>query len=257
MRPAVRTLAGLGSFFLLWEAAVRLGVVDDRFVPPPSAVALRLLTLLHQPDFLRDLTATVLAWLIGLAIAAAIAIPAGLLLGAVPVVRAATRDLIEFLRPLPPVAIVPLLVLTIGSGPEAKITLAAYASVWPMLFNTIYAFDEIDPQLLDAARSFGLRRPRLLATVALPHTAPFAFTGLRLSASIALLVTVSTEFLAGSQVGVGAFLIDHATTVGNLDWVLAGTVMIGIVGYLANDTLERVGRRVFAWADTSDAELAR
>lgn len=254
MRPVIRNLIGLGTFFLLWESTVRLDLIDRVFLPTPSDVALRLGDLIGQPSFLRDVIATVLAWLIALGLAAAVAVPAGLLLGSVYPIRAATRMLIEFLRPMPPVAIVPLIVLVLGSGPEAKITLAFYASVWPILFNTIYAFDEIDPLLVDTARSFGVGRMRVLITVALPHAAPFVFTGLRLSAAIALLVTVSTEYLAGSENGVGAFLIDTATTIGTMDWVLAGTMVIGAIGFLANEGLERLGRRMFAWSDTTRAE---
>lgn len=254
MRPFIRNLIGLAGFFLVWEGAVRFGLIERVFLPTPTDVAARLVDLLGQESFQRDVIATVLAWLIALCVALAIAVPAGLLLGSAPSVRAATRVLIEFLRPIPPVALIPLIMIVLGSGPDAKITLAVYASVWPILFNIIYALDEIDPLLVDTARSFGDGRLRVMFAVALPHAAPFAFTGLRLSAAIALIVTVSTEYLAGSEIGVGAFIIDTATTAGKMDMVLAGTVVIGIVGYLVNEALERIGRRIFRWSDTTRAE---
>ncbi|MGH3880544.1 MAG: ABC transporter permease [Actinophytocola sp.] len=254
MRPFIRNLIGLAGFFLIWEGAVRLGLIERVFLPTPSDVLVRLVDLLGEEDFLRDVVATVLAWLIALTLAVAVAVPGGLLLGSLPWLRTATRSLIEFLRPIPPVALIPLIIMTVGSGPEAKILLALYASVWPILFNIIYALDDIDPMLLDTARSFGTRRVRVLATVALPHVAPFAFTGLRLSAAIALIVTVSTEYLAGSAVGVGAFIIDTATNVGAMEPVLAGTIVIGIIGYLVNEGLERLGKRVFRWSDTTRVE---
>lgn len=256
MKPIVRNLIGLAGFFLIWEGAVRLGLVEAEFLPPPSDVTVQLVNLLGMPSFIRDLIATVLAWLIAVALSIAVAVPVGLLLGSVPAVRASTRVLIEFLRPIPPVAIIPLVMIILGSGPDAKITLAFYASVWPILFNIIYALDDIDPLLLETARSFGTRRTRVLATVALPHVAPFAFTGLRLSAAIALIVTVSTEYLAGSEIGVGAFIIDTATTIGAMNQVLAATVVIGLIGYLINDGLERLGRRLFGWSDTVRTENA-
>jgi NitT/TauT family transport system permease protein len=254
LRPVVRNLIGLAGFFLIWEGAVRLGLIEADFLPPPSTVAVRMVELLGQQSFLRDLIATVLAWLIAVGISVAVAVPVGLLLGSIPAVRTSTRLLIEFLRPIPPVAIIPLVMIVLGSGPDAKIFLAFYASVWPILFNIIYALDEIDPLLLDTSRSFGNGRVRTLTTVALPHVAPFAFTGLRLSAAIALIVTVSTEYLAGSAVGVGAFIIDTSSNAGSMDQVLAGTVVIGLVGYLVNEGLERVGRRLFRWSDTTRVE---
>ena len=256
MRPFVRNLIGLVGFFLIWEGAVRLGLVEAEFLPPPTSVAARMVELLGTQEFLRDLIATVLAWLIAVGLSVVVAVPVGLLLGSIPAVRTSTRLLIEFLRPIPPVAIIPLVMIVLGSGPDAKIFLAFYASVWPILFNIIYALDEIDPLLLDTARSFGNGRIRTLATVALPHAAPFAFTGLRLSAAIALIVTVSTEYLAGSEFGVGAFIIDVATTIGAMDQVLAATVVVGFIGYLVNEALERLGRRIFGWSDTVRTENA-
>jgi len=256
LRPFVRNLIGLVGFFLIWEGAVRLGLVEAEFLPPPTSVAARMVELLGTQEFLRDLIATVLAWLIAVGLSVVVAVPVGLLLGSIPAVRTSTRLLIEFLRPIPPVAIIPLVMIVLGSGPDAKIFLAFYASVWPILFNIIYALDEIDPLLLDTARSFGNGRIRTLATVALPHAAPFAFTGLRLSAAIALIVTVSTEYLAGSEFGVGAFIIDVATTIGAMDQVLAATVVVGFIGYLVNEALERLGRRIFGWSDTVRTENA-
>jgi len=254
LRPVIRNLIGLAGFLLLWEGVSQSGLVSKSSLPPPSEVLPRLVELLGQASFQRDLIATVLAWLIALLVSIAIAVPGGLLLGSLPWLRTSTRALIEFIRPIPPVALIPLIVMTIGSGPDAKITLAVLAAVWPILFNIIYALDDIDPLLLDTARSFGNRRPRMLATVALPHVAPFAYTGVRLSAAIALLVTVSTEYLAGSEVGVGAFIIDVYTNINGMDEVLAGTIVIGIIGYLVNEGMERLGKRVFHWSDTTRVE---
>jgi NitT/TauT family transport system permease protein len=249
----LRNLTGLLGFFLLWEVVVRAGLVDKLFLPPPSDVLVRVVELLGDVSFLRDVIATVLAWAIAMGISVAIAIPAGLLLGSIPWLRDATRSVIEFLRPIPSVALIPLVLLLIGSGPEAKITLAVYAAVWPILFNTIYALSEIDPVLTETAKSYGTTKTRMLTSVALPHAAPFVFTGIRLSASIALILVVSTEFLAGAARGIGQFILEASSNSSQLDAVLAGTVVAGIIGYVINEGLERTGRRLFRWS-TADAE---
>ena len=242
-----RSLIGLGVFFALWEGASRSGLVSPVFLPPPSVVLARLAELLGQPDFQRDIIASGLAWAIALLIAVGVAVPAGLILGSVPLLRAATRAIIEFLRPIPSVALIPLAIVALGGGPDTKIALAVYAAVWPILFNTIYALTEIDPLLVDTARSFGFRRPRILLTVALPHSAPFVFTGIRLASSIALILIVSTEFLAGARLGIGTFILDASSGAGRMDLVLAGTVVAGLFGYLVNDGLERLGHKLFRW----------
>ncbi|MEB3369294.1 ABC transporter permease [Saccharopolyspora mangrovi] len=248
MTRTLRGLLGLLGFLLLWEAFSRSGLVDPQYFPPPTVVLTRFVELLGDPSFLLDLIASVLAWAIALGISIAIAVPAGLLLGSVRSIRVATRAIIEFLRPIPSVALIPLAIVLVGSGPETKITLAVYAAVWPILFNTIYALDEVDPVMVDTARSFGFGRARTMFTVLLPNAAPFVLTGIRMSASVALILVVSTEFLAGGGSGLGSFVLDASTGAGRMDLVLAGTIVAGIVGYLINEALETVHKRGLAWS---------
>lgn len=212
--------------------------------------------LLGDVDFVRDVIASVLAWLIALLISVAIAVPAGLLLGSVRWLRDATKAIVEFLRPIPSVALIPLVLIVVGGGPEAKITLAVYAAVWPILFNTIYALAEIDPLLLETARTYGTPRARVLTSVALPHAAPFVFTGIRLSAAISLILVISTEFLAGAKLGIGQFVLEASSGPGRMDLVLAGTVIAGILGFLVNEGLERLGHRLFRWSSAVEGAAA-
>ncbi|GAB3282863.1 ABC transporter permease [Parasphingorhabdus pacifica] len=239
---------GLLGLFLLWELFSRSGIVAMKYFPPPSIVLTRLVELLGTQAFLLDLIASVLAWAIALGLSVLIAVPAGLLLGSAPAVRGATRAIIEFLRPIPSVALIPLAIVLVGSGPETKIALAVYAAVWPILFNTIYALDEIDPVMVDTARSFGLGRGRIMFTVALPNAAPFVLTGIRMSAAVALILVVSTEFLAGGGSGLGSFVLTASSGAGRMDLVLAGTLVAGLVGYLINEALEQLHKRGLRWS---------
>ncbi|MEV6877083.1 ABC transporter permease [Amycolatopsis sp. NPDC051128] len=256
MTKLLRGLAGLVGFLLLWEVVVQVGLVSKTFTPPPSVVLVTVGDLLGDASFLRDVVATMLAWLFALAIAIAIAVPAGLLLGSVPLLRTATAAIVEFLRPIPVAALIPLVLLVIGSGPEAKISLAVYASLWPIMFNTIYGMGEIDPVLMETARACGTSRFRILSSVALPQTAPFVFTGVRLSATIALIAVVSVEFLAGSEVGLGSFIMVAGTGSIRFDLVLAGTVVAGALGFLINEGLERLGNRLFRWSTVDREAIA-
>ncbi|PRX50271.1 NitT/TauT family transport system permease protein [Prauserella shujinwangii] len=254
MRPVVRNLVGLAAFLVLWEGVARLGLVRQEDLPPASVVLEQTFGLLGNESFLRDVIASVLAWAIALGLAIVIAVPSGLLLGSLPGLRVATRAVVEFLRPIPSVALIPLVILVVGGGPESKIALATYAAVWPILYNAIYAFDEIDPLLIDTARSCGVSRARILASVALPHAAPFVFTGIRMSAAIGLIVVVSVEFIAGAASGIGQFILEATSGAGRMDLVLAGTIVAGLLGYLINEGLERLGRRMFRWHTVSTAE---
>ncbi|WP_018682543.1 ABC transporter permease [Actinokineospora enzanensis] len=241
-------MIGLAGFFALWEAASRTGLVPDYYLRPPSVVLPTLVRLLGDNHFQRALVATVLATLIALVIATAIAVPAGLLLGSVPVVRRAVMTLVEFLRPIPSVAIIPLAVITVGSGPETKIGLAVYAATWPILFNTMYALDEIDPLHVQTARAFGVRRLSVLTRVALPSAAPFVLTGVRLALALSLGVVISTEFFTGGTIGLGQYAMEAAEGTNMMAEVLATTVLAGALGLGANAALEWAHRKAFAWS---------
>lgn len=246
----IRGLVGLIGFLALWELVSRTGLVRAEFLPPPSQVGVRLVELTVDQGFVADVVATVLAWAIALVIATVVAVPVGLVLGQLPLLRRCTQSLVEFLRPIPSVALIPLVLILLGDGPQSKITLAVYAAVWPILFNTVYALGEIDPQRIEAARSFGLGRGAVLRRVALPSAAPFVMTGIRLSAAVALIVVVTTELIAGGRGGgLGQFIGVSRSGGGAMDVVLAGALTAGIIGYLVNLGLESAQRRWLGWSE--------
>ncbi|GLZ34579.1 nitrate ABC transporter permease [Lentzea sp. NBRC 105346] len=247
MRVFARGLLGIAGFLVVWELFARSPLVPGDALPPPSVVAGELFTQLGDETFLRHVIATVLALLIAVVIAVVIAVPSGLVLGSVPAVRHATRAVIEFLRPIPSVALIPLALVMLGFGPETKITLAVYAALWPILFNTIYALDELDPLHVDTARVFGFGRTRILLQVALPSALPFVLTGIRLAATTALVVLVSVELMSGGEIGIGYFIMEARSGPGRMDQVLVGTVVAGVIGVVVNQGLERVQKRWVAW----------
>src|ERR1051325_9356549 len=150
---ARRNLLGVVGFLVAWEVFGHSGVIRRGFLPPPSTVLAALARLAVTPEFVRDAVATILAWLIGIGLSVAIAVPAGLALGNGRALRWASSAIIEFLRPIPAIAWWPLAFVILEGGPQTKIALAVYASVWPILFNIIYALGEIDRQFVEPARS--------------------------------------------------------------------------------------------------------
>ncbi|CAM4200189.1 ABC transporter permease [Kibdelosporangium persicum] len=246
----LRSLIGLAGFLLLWEAASRF-VLDAGLIPPPSQVLVRCLTVFGEDRFAGDVASTVLSWLIAVSLAIVIAVPIGLTIGRIPFVRAATMPLIEFLRPLPGVALIPLITVLLGVGAQTKITLATFAAVWPILFNTSYAVAEVDRHMVETARAFRTSRRRMISAVVLPSAAPFILTGVRLSASIALIAIVATEFLFGGSIGVGQFVYVHGLSAGRMDTVLAVTVLAGLFGLLINASLAGVQNRWLGWPASS------
>ncbi|MFE7313638.1 ABC transporter permease [Streptomyces sp. NPDC057555] len=229
------------------EAVSRAGIVHRTYLPPASDVLARAVDLAGDSAFLNGIGATVRAWALGLALACAIAVPVGLLLGSVPVVDAAVRAIVEFLRPLPSVALIPLVSLLLGSGTETEVALITYASVWPILFNTMYGLGESEPLAKDTLRAFGFGRTAVLLRVELAGAAPFIAAGIRISAAVALILAVATELLSGFGEGLGIFVAQAQLATDGTRDVLAGVVWTGALGLVVNGVLVWGERRLFPW----------
>ncbi|MFI6500861.1 ABC transporter permease [Nonomuraea typhae] len=246
----VRHVVGVAAFLLLWEAVGRAGLVA--WMPNASDSLIRFATMAIDPIFLDDLAATLIAAVIGLLLAVLLAVPIGLLLGTVPAVEESTRAIVEFLRPIPSVALIPLALFFFTPEINAKIALIVYAASWPILINTLYGVRDVDPVATETLRSFGFGQSAVVWRVALPSAAPFIFTGVRLAASITLILAISVEYFVGGASGIGRFLIEASTGIGEsamLD-VIATLIWAGLVGLVVNAVLLRAERRLFRWRAT-------
>jgi NitT/TauT family transport system permease protein len=249
----VRGLAGVAAFLLLGEVLGRSGVISRAVLPLASTVLARAVGLVGNGRFLADTGATIGALAAGLGIAVALAVPCGLVLGSVPGVRSATRAAVEFLRPIPSVALIPLVALFLGPGQRMNITLIVYAAVWPVLFNTIHGLDDVDPVAKETLRAFGFGRLAVVRRVCLPAAAPFIVTGIRLASSIALILSIGTGIITGriDGNGIGAFIADANTGTGNTALVLAAALWAGVLGLALNGLLGWAGRRALPWYHAS------
>jgi NitT/TauT family transport system permease protein len=245
----VRGIVGVAVFFGLVEVLTRAEPVDAQYLPPASSIVARTLGLLGDPAFLRHVGSTMGAWALGLGLAIAAAVPLGVFLGSSRRAYRATHALIEFLRPIPSVALIPLAILLFGQGLEMKLALIVYGSTWPILFNAIYGMHSVDPLAKDTARTFGYRRSSILIHVGLPSSAPFIWTGIRVASAIALILAISAELLAGGTRGIGTYIVtvQHSA---RQDLVYAGTIVTGILGFLINWAFVRGERRLFSWQRT-------
>lgn len=244
----LRALTGLAGVLAAWECVSRSGLVDAAFVPPPSAVMRVLGELAIDRWFLRHAVSTALSWVIALVSATVLGVVLGMLLGHIPLVRHLIGPLVEFLRPLPSVALIPLAIVVLGSGAQTKISLAIVAATWPILVNTLHALDEVDPRHVDITRIFRVPRRRRLVWLVLPSVAPFVLTGVRVSAAIALIVLVGTEFLVGGTLGVGQVAYLWGSSAGRMDLVLAVTFLAALANCAVDLALGAAQQRWMPWA---------
>ena len=190
---------------------------------------------------------TLHAYLEGLALAILIGVTAGVLIGSSRMLLDASSVVIEFLRPIPAVALIPLAIVLFGTfGIAAHRFVVVFAAVWPILINTIYGVRGTDRMLHDVARTSGVGRAGRLFRVTLPAALPSIATGVRISAAIALLVCVTAEYFTGAG-GIGAYMQDQYAAL-NAPELYAAVVLVSFLGYLVNVGLRAVQRRTLFWA---------
>lgn len=230
------------------EILSRAGLLTSYF-PPPTVIIVSLFQGLASGEITSQIGMTLLTFAEGLCLATILAVVVGVLMGAVPVVYDALRIIVEFMRPIPSVAMIPLAILFLGLGAPMRVAVITYAAFWPLLVSTLYGVRAVDPVALDTARNFGVSPVATLWRVTLPMALTSISTGLRVSATIALVVTVTTELVAGNS-GLG-FYVSQTEQANRIPPMYAGILLTGILGYLVNLLFFQLERRVVFWAPSS------
>jgi len=248
-RP-VRKLAlgatGLVGFLLVWQLVPGLGLVDREYLPYVTDVGTRLVREVVDLAFWRRLGLTLQAWATGLLIACTAALVLGAVVGLVPFLRRATHTTVEFLRPIPSVAIVPIAVIIQGIRVEAALIIIVYATFWQMFVQVLYGVIDVDVVARDTARSFGLTQREQLVKVVLPTAMPYVMTGLRLAASVALILTITAEMVIGNP-GLGTLIMLARSTPGDSAGLYAFVVVAGMLGIITNIAFRALERRTLHW----------
>lgn len=243
--PVVLGVTGLVTLAVIWEAGVRAEVLPPADIPRPLEVASALGGLLGENDFWTALGQTFIGAGTGLAIATAVALVAGVAMGASEVLRRAFRPTVEFLRPVPGLTLIPLAILLWGPSTGSTIFLVAFGCTWPLLVQTMAGVSSADQVGLMAARSYGLGVFARIRWVIIPSALPYVMTGLRICASIALIVAIGGELIVGTP-GVGS-MIRQAQQALKLDDMYALVLASGVLGIATTLGFERAERFVLRW----------
>ncbi|HEY0000241.1 MAG TPA: ABC transporter permease [Actinoplanes sp.] len=235
------------------EVLPRSGLVDSRFLPPFSSMVSELAHQLTVGEFWAALGGTLRGWALGLAVAMIAGIVAGVLIGSIPFLRAVTASTIEFLRPIPSVALIPLVVLIYGSRPQSALVLVVYAAFWQVLVQVLYGVADVDPVVRDTARSYRFSRSTIIRKVLWPTALPYIVTGFRLAASVALILQITAELIIGVP-GLGRS-IGVAQSSGAVTETYALVIVVGLLGVAVNASARAVERRVLRWHTSVRGEL--
>ena len=239
----------LAGFVLVWELVSifgqRINPQLDVMLPPPTAVFSAAQDLMARGVLLTHIADSLRRVLVAVGTAAALGVPLGLAMGWSAGFRAAVDPLLEFIRPIPPLAWIPLSILWFGIGDTQNEYIIFLAAFFPIVLNAMAGARDVDTYLVRAGLSLGARQRDLFLTVVLPGSLPNIFTGLRVGLGIGWMALVAGELVA-APTGLG-YMINNARTLFRSDYILLGMVLIGLLGLALDYLMRQVARLVMPW----------
>jgi ABC-type nitrate/sulfonate/bicarbonate transport system permease component len=255
LRNSVAPVVAIFVLLVAWELGVRYGFLKPYQFPPVSRIAgafveLSTIGFPTGVSIWSHTLTTVARVLQGYVAALALAIPIGLLIGAVPVLDKLTAPLVVFCRSVATLSLLPLVIVWFGAGELTKVFLIGYGCFWVMLSNVIAGVRYVDPTLLRAASVFSVTGLELFSRVILPAALPRIFAGARMALGVGFMVIVGAEMI-GTIEGLGA-LIMEARTFYRSEITIIGMLVIGLIGFVITSGLGLLERYLLPWAGNLD-----
>jgi NitT/TauT family transport system permease protein len=258
----LRSLAVPVALLLAWEGISRAGWVTPLILPSPSAVAIRWWAYLTPAEpfsaaggrwwrwalsgeLPHDVFTSLMRIAVGFAIGAGLALPLGLLMGARPLAYQLFNPVLQVLRPIPPIAYIPLAILWFGLGDPPAFFLISLGAFFPVLMNTIAGVRAVDAIYLRAARNLGAGEWTLFWRVMLPAAMPWILTGIRVGVGVAFIVVIVAEMIAVNT-GLGYRILEAREYFWS-DKVIAGMITIGLCGLGIDLGMSRLTGRLLRW----------
>ena len=233
------------AVILLWWAATSLGWVSDLALPRPMEVLRALVAMVADGSLAVNLAASlqrlVLGWLIGAAIGTLV----GFAVGMSSLARSSALPVVSAIFPIPKIALLPLFILWLGIGETSKVVTIAFGVFSPTVIATFGGVDSVDRTLIRMAQSFGVPQWTILRRIVLPGAMPAILSGMRISASIGIILLTAAEMI-GAQYGIGAMVLAS----GNLmqtDQLVAGVLVLSALGFAVSQLIGIAERRLLRW----------
>lgn len=224
---------------LLWELVTRFSGWSRNVFPGSIAVLTSMGELIVNGTLLKNTVASLFRVSIGFSLAVVLGVPLGIILGRVEIAKLLFNPLIQFLRPISPLAWIPLAMLWFGIGDPPAIFLIFLASFFPMVVSTSVAVESIKPTYFQVAANFNFTRIEVLTKIVIPAIIPQVITALRMTIAIAWLVVVAAEMIA-VQSGLGYLILDARNAL-RMDYVMVAMIVIGIIGLLLDFIMRSLG----------------
>jgi len=239
IRRFLLSISGVATAVIAWQIAIAMSPAS--LIPGPWRVAAGIVELARSGLLVRYVVASLFRVTWGYVLAVVVAIPAGIALGFRRRGELALNPILQLLRPISPLAWIPIAILWFGVGDLSAIFLIFLASFLPLTVATMHAVHNVDEVHVRAAANFGLSRRHLLFTVVIPAILPQLLTGMRIALGIAWVVVVAAEMIAVNS-GLGFLIIDARNAGNRYDLVIAGMALIGAIGLLLDVLMRRIER---------------
>lgn len=246
--PVLLGTCGILGFLLVWQVAAVSGLVDSRHLPPATEVLERFVANLAYSQFWVATGHTLRAWLLGLLISAAAGLVLGVAIGSNGFLVKATHSTIEFLRPIPAVALIPIAALLFGPRLGSELMIIIYACLWIVLIQVFYGIADLDQVAMDTASTLGLTFAERVRYLIFPTLLPFFMTGLRLAATVALVLAISVELIVGTP-GLGQE-VALAQINGSAPAIFSLIITSGLLGIIINTLMRFVERKTLFWHES-------
>ena len=239
------SVASILCLIAIWELICQSGVVSSLFLPAPSAIINALLEMIADGEIGVSLAASLYRILAGFFVGSLIGLGVGLVTGTSALMDKIGTPIVNAIYPIPKIALLPLFILWLGIGELSKVTIIALGVFFPVAMNTYSGVKNVDTLLLKVAASFNASWWMTMKSVVLPNALPMIFAGLRLAAGTSLLLLVAAEMIA-AQVGIGALILHYGDLM-ITDKLMAGVIVLSLLGLVFNLILQCVERKAIPW----------
>ncbi|WP_290684567.1 MULTISPECIES: ABC transporter permease [unclassified Haematobacter] len=231
----------------IWYLVSASGIISPLFLPGPERAWASLVKGFQNGTLVRQTMGTLQHMFFGWLVASILGVVLGSAIGMSRAARAATMPTLEFLRPLPASAVIPLAIAFLGLSNSMATFVIAFGTIWPMLLSTIHGFATVEPRLYEVARVLNLSRMETIRKIVLPSALPDILAGMRISVTGALILSVVCEMIGGLE-GLGHYIMVSARLYRSPD-LFAGVIILGAIGYVSSTLVSLAEARLLRWRE--------